>query len=173
MKRIYTFALLLASVFFSQCDMGLQEAFIREASEKPAGVTRTERDGSLTKDTSGNAVEEDVNDWRTAPFYTGYVRFNPAYPNPIRSGFVTVPVVVTATGQFAGGLVIRGYNDVGRFVFLDEVSNAGLPGAYTFSFDVSLLSASGSVSTIKGLHRLFVFDRLSGEMVTYGDLLVE
>lgn len=157
----------------TRCDSGLQEAFLKEAAEAPAGVTRTDRGGALLKDASGKTLEEDTKDWRTAPFYVGYVRFNPAYPNPIKSGFVSVPVVVTASGQLPNGLVLRGYNDVGRFVLLDEVAQTGLPGAYTFTFDIAQLSASGSLTNLKGLHRLFVFDRLSGEMVTYGDLLIE
>jgi len=167
------FLLFGLSLFLTQCDTGLQEAFIREASQKPVGVTRTDKGGGLIKSTNGTPIEEDKTDWRSAPFYTGYVRFNPAFPNPISSGFVTIPVIVTATDQLPNGLTLRGYNDQGRFILLDEIGQTGLPGAYTFNFDISLLSASGSVSTIKGIHRLFIFDRLSGEMVSYGDLLVE
>jgi len=172
MKRS-PFVLLVLALFITQCDTGLQETFIREASQKPAGVTRTDKGGGLLKNASGTAIEEDKTDWRTAPFYTGYVRFNPAFPNPISSGFVTLPVIVTATDQLPNGLTLRGYNDQGRFTLLDEIAQTGLPGSYTFNFDISLLSASGSVSTIKGLHRLYIFDRLTGEMVSYGDVLVE
>lgn len=133
--------------------------------EPPAGITRTDEDGEV--------LQRDEDDWRTAPLYQGAIDFDPAYPNPTAGRRrVTLPFLVTDFNSISGSLILRGFDNRGNFVSLDEVRDAGQTGFHTFSFPASLLSTSGDLSSIEGLHRLFVLDA-RGELVTYGDLRVD
>lgn len=162
-------------LFISACDDGGQGQFLAEMNQAPTGITRTDKGGDLLKDAQGKVIEEDKTDWRTAPYYFGHIRFNPLFPNPTKDGFVTISFVITATDVFRNGIIIRGYNDNDnkRFVVLDQVDRTAFAGAYSFNFDIAKLSASGTPSSIKGIHRLFIMDRLTSEPIGYGDLLVE
>jgi hypothetical protein len=166
MKAIY-YILIISCTLFVSCDTGAQEAFRNAAGAVPNGFTRTNNGGVV----QGTV---DADDWRTAPFFIGLIRFEPVYQNPSTSAnrYMTLDYTITSTDAIYGALSIRAYNDNGQFVLLDDQANATLPGIYSFHFDVSQLSASGSVSTISGkLHRIFVFS--GGEIVSYGDLMVE
>lgn len=161
------------AVLASACDSNdLQEDFRREAEGLPSGITRTDSGGRIVTDATGRPVEADSTDWRTAPAYTGRVRFDPAYPNPTRGELVTIPFIVPFSNALPGGLLLRGFTNTGRFVLLDEEPDAAQTGSWSFVFSPALLSASGDVSAIVGLHRLFVFD-FQGELVSYGDLRVQ
>lgn len=150
----------------------LQREFEEEAGRPPSGITRTDATGALIRDASGDPVQVDSTDWQAGPLYAGAIRFDPAYPNPVRSGVVTIPFVVPFSNSLAGGIRLRGFDDVGRFVLLDEVLDASLTGAWTFVFSPTALSAAGDLSSIRGLHRLFILDS-RGRLVSYGDLLIE
>jgi len=155
----------LSLAFTSGCDtQDLQEEFIQAASSAPSGFTHTTPEGEV--------LEEDPDDWRTAPIFVGSIRFRPAYPNPTSGEPVTLPFSVLQFNAFPGGLVLRGYDNTGRFVLLDEEPEASQPGSYAFFFTPDRLSASGDLTAAQGLHRLFVFDA-RGELVTYGDLMVK
>jgi hypothetical protein len=159
-------------VVLTACDSNaLQEAYRIEAEQPPHGITRTDDGGRILME-AGRPIEVDSTDWQTSPAYAGRVRFDPAYPNPTSGELVTVPFVIPFSNAIPGGLLIRGFSNTGRFVLLDEVIEASQTGAWSFVFSPSLLSASGDIGSIQGLHRLFVFD-FSGELVSYGDLLVE
>lgn len=137
----------------------------RAWEEPPAGFSRTDEDGEV--------LSTDEDDWRTAPLYRGAIRFDPAYPNPTRGERrVTVPFATTDFNSISGGLILRAFDNDGNFVALDEVREAGQTGFHTFSFPATLLSTSGDLTSIQGLHRLFVLDG-RGELVTYGDLMIE
>ncbi len=164
MRGIYLLLLSLG-LLVGACDsQNLQESFVREASQPPSGYTQT--------DARGQVLRVDPDDWRTAPVFAGVIRFNPAYPNPTRGEAVTLPFTVLQFNVFAGGLIVRGYTDTGRFVLLDEEPEASQPGAYAFVFSPHALSSSGDIATIRGLHRIFVFDA-RGELVTYGDIMID
>ncbi len=163
----------MSAGLLAACDTSdLQEDFRREAEGLPSGITRTDDGGRIVLDGSGKPLEVDSTDWRTAPAYTGRVRFDPAYPNPTRGELVTIPFVVPFSNALPGGLLVRGFSNAGRFVLLDEVPDAAQTGSWSFVFSPTQLSASGDVSGIVGLHRLFVFD-FKGELVSYGDLRIE
>lgn len=153
---------LLFALGWMGCDsQGQQEAFAEEANLPPDRITRT--------DDTGRILEEDQNDWRTAPFFLGRVLMSPAYPNPANSGFITVPVQVIGTNAVRGSIQLWAFDANLRLFRLDQIPDpAGEvlePGGYVFTFPVSLLGQ-------KGLHRLFIMDSL-GEIISYGDLLVE
>ena len=165
--RFLFLTLLLTAFLISSCDTGAQEAFRTAASAIPTAFTQTNSGGSIIG-------EKDSDDWRTAPFFIGLIRFEPAYPNPSKenSRYITIDYTITATDSIYGALSLRGYNDQGAFVLLDDQINPTLPGTYSFHFDVSQLSASGAITPLRNkLHRIFVFS--GGEIVSYGDLMVE
>ena len=138
----------------------------------PSGITRTDGGGRVVLTDNGTPVSEDLDDWRVAPLFAGTVRFDPAYPNPTFTDLVTVPFVVQQFDALPGGLALRGFDNTGRFVLLDEAFDATQPGAYAFVFSPSLLSASGDVTSIRGLHRVFVVDA-QGTLATYGDIQIQ
>jgi hypothetical protein len=149
-----------------------QRNFEDDANGPPSGIVRTDEGGRLVVDDTGSPVEDDRDDWRTAPAFAGVVRFDPAYPNPTTGTIVTVPVVVTEFNALPGGLILRAFNDANVFVRLDEVPEASQPGSYTLFFSPGQFVVSGDIRAARGIHRLFVFD-LRGSVVTYGDILVE
>lgn len=143
------------------CDTqrGDQEAFVEMANLPPENFART--------DAFGNVLEDDPDDWRTAPFFAGKISFRPAYPNPTTGEPVTLPFTVLEFNAISNRLVLRARDpgDPNRLILLDDLTNAGETGGHDFRFAPGLIG-------IPGLHRLFVFDAV-GELVTYGDLMLE
>lgn len=133
-----------------------QEEFIRSADQVASGFTQTNENGEI--------VNEDADDWRTAPVYIGSIRIDPAFPNPTAGEFVTIPVTVTLPGSIRGGLRVSGVDRNRRLVVLDELIEASDPGAYVFQFSALNLDV--------GLRRVFIFDGF-GELISYGDLMIE
>ena len=150
------FVVVLATIV--ACDStDSQDDFVQAASSPPSGITRT--------DASGQVTSEDTDDWRTSPFFVGKVFVDPAYPNPAQVGStITVQIRVLQFGDISGRLVLRA--EVGDdLVPLDELIDTSSPGAYIMQF-------SGAQLGRTGLHRLYIFDEF-GEIVSYGDLLIE
>lgn len=137
------------------CDSGrLQDQFAEDASRPPTGYTATDRNGGV--------LDEDPDDWRTAPFYAGKVRVEPAFPNPTPGESVTVTVSVLEFGGVQGGLYLRARQSSGALVLLDALRDDA-PGTYLMTFSPAALARAGLV-------RLFLFDA-RGEIVSYGDVL--
>lgn len=147
-----------ALLLLGGCDSNdQQDEFAEQASRPPSGITRV--------DASGEVLEVDEDDWRTAPVYRGEIRLDPAEPNPVSIGeFVTVRVVVTVFDAVHAPLRIETRRD-NRLRTLDVIDRAADPGAYVFTFPASAIGSAG-------IHRLFVFDGV-GEIVSYGDVVVE
>ena len=130
--------------------------------------------GIVVTDENGTIINDDPDDWRTAPSFAGIVRFDPAYANPTNGALITIPVIVQQFNALLGGLELRGFDDTGRLTLLDDLPQATQPGAYTFVFSPSQFSITGDFASARGLHRVFVFGiRGSSEVVSYGDILVE
>jgi hypothetical protein len=143
-----------------------QREFEADANLPPSGIAVTDENGTI--------LQDDPDDWRTSPAFAGVVRFEPAYANPTAGNLVTVPVVVQQFNALPGGLELRGFDDTDRLVLLDDLPQATQPGSYTFVFSPSQFSVSGNLSSIRGLHRVFVFGILgSSEVVSYGDIQVD
>ena len=140
------------------CDTQKQtEEFERDASAPPSGFTRT--------DEYGDVISEDEDDWRSAPIFLGKVRVDPAYPNPVGTSVVTVPVSVLEFGGVSGALRLRARDNAGHLMIVDEILDASSPGAFVFQFSPVILAQTGLV-------RLFVLDQ-RGELVSYGDLRIQ
>ncbi len=149
---------ILLSLLLSSCDsQEKQNDFVDDARSPPSGITSTDRDGII--------VSEDEDDWRTAPFYFGKVRIDPAYPNPSFGQIVTVPVSILEFNAIQGGLVLRADDGDDHLLLLAEILNAAQPGAYVLRFSPVILGRTGLI-------RLLVFDRL-GELVSYGDIKIQ
>ena len=137
-----------------------QRDFAEEAFSTPSGFVRTEADGTL--------VQDDPDDWRTAPRYANSVFVQPAFPNPTVGEFVTIPVSVQQFNAVPGGLrlvTLDGSSTTQRFITLSDLPEADAPGAYVFFFSPVTIGR-------RGLVRVFVVDGRS-ELVSYGDLFVE
>ena len=150
--------LVLFLLTLSSCDsQQQQDDFEQSASNTPANFARTDSQGAI--------INDDKDDWRTAPIYGGKVRFDPAYPNPATIDFVTIPVTILEFNSIQGGLRLRARDANNVWRTLDDILDATDPGAYIFRFSPALLARTGLV-------RLFVFDQL-GELVSYGDLMIQ
>ncbi|NND71450.1 MAG: hypothetical protein HKN43_07715 [Rhodothermales bacterium] len=149
---------LVCLVVLASCDTAdLQNDFLEEARRAPSGVTVTNANGAI--------ISVDDDDWRTAPLFTGKVIVEPAYPNPVSGGLVTLPIRILQFDDVTGGLFVRAFNGSNQLITLAEALDTSSPGVYTISINPGLLSAVG-------LHRLFLQDFL-GEIVSYGDLRIE
>ena len=151
---------ILVLLFFtlSSCDsQQQQDDFEQSAGETASGYARTDSRGAI--------IDDDQDDWRTAPIYGGKVRFDPAYPNPATIDFVTIPVTVLEFNSIQGGLTLRARDANNVFRTLDDIVDSTDPGAYIFRFSPALLARTGLV-------RVFVFYRI-GELVSYGDILIQ
>lgn len=130
--------------------------FEDEAALPASGITETDQNGVIQR--------QDDDDWRTSPAFFGKIRVDPAYPNPVPSGVVTVPVSVLEFNAVQGGLVLRARDSSGRLSLVDEIPDASSPGGYIFQFAPAVLARTGLI-------RVFVLDRI-GNLVSYGDLEV-
>lgn len=136
-----------------------QRDFAAEAFSAPSGFVRT--------DANGVVLDEDLDDWRTAPAFDGIVFVEPAFPNPPGADIVTIPLSVRAFGAVAGGLalVMLDPNRPQTFITLAEETGARDPGAYILQFSPTSLQR-------RGLVRVFLVDGRR-ELVSYGDIFVE
>lgn len=145
----------VALVLVPACDTAdLQREFVDAAQAEPSGITRT--------DQNGGQLSEDADDWRTAPVYVGRVTIDPAYPNPVSAGLVTIPFRILQFDELSGGVYVRAFNADGRLVPLGESAGISGPGQYTVTINPAQLGPAG-------LHRLFVMD-VFGELISYGDI---
>lgn len=157
MRRSFVWILLVLLPLFGCDSQEQQDEFVNDASSDASGFART--------DNTGRILDDDQDDWRIAPIYGGKVRLDPAYPNPAAADFVTIPVTILEFNAIQGGLALRGRDASGTLRTLDDILDTSDPGAYIFRFSPALLARTGLV-------RLYVFDRL-GELVSYGDLMIE
>ena len=166
-QRASLVALFLFAAAAIGCDS--QEAqleFENDANMAPSGIVVTDEGGTI--------INDDPDDWRTAPSFAGIVRFEPAYANPTAGDLVTVPVIVQLFNALPGGLELRGFDDTDRLTLLDDLPQATQPGAYAFVFSPSQFSITGNLAAVRGLHRVFVFGiRGSSQVISYGDILVQ
>ncbi len=145
-------------IMLSSCDAAeLQKDYLAQARLEPSGVTVTNAGGAVI------AVDDD--DWRTAPLFTGKVIVEPAYPNPVSGGLVTLPFRILQFDDVSGGLFVRAFNGSEQLITLGESLDTSSPGVYTITINPAVLSTVG-------LHRIFLQDFL-GEIVSYGDIKIE
>ena len=146
-----------------------QRKFEDEAFSTPEGYTATDRNGNIIDG------EEDPDDWRIAPLFSGFVEVNiPAYPNPVTPGIDNVTLEILVDMEEAiNGLRIYGYNENDNRVSLIAPVNQTLEAKfYEFTFNPDQLSYTGSIDNIPGLHRIYITDG-NNDLITYGDIMIE
>ncbi|MCH8567363.1 MAG: hypothetical protein LAT67_03835 [Balneolales bacterium] len=144
-----------------------QKQFEDDAFRQPTNFTRT--------DGNGDIIEEDPNDWRIGPMFSGFVEMGrPAFPNPTTGQIVTIELLVTGISS-VNGLEVVTFDRNGRFKLLYFDERRPLPvGFSSINFDPVLLDPnnSGTISGARGLRRVFIFDQ-RGNLITYGDIRVD
>ncbi len=156
MKPFKIHCLIAALACLAACDSGkVQDAFADDASRPPSGYTATDDGGAVQR--------PDADDWRTAPYYAGKVRVEPAYPNPTTGASVTVAVTILEFNAVQGGLYLQARTPAGALRTLDTIQDDA-PGTYLLSFSPATVGRSG-------LFRVFLFDARR-EIVSYGDVLI-
>jgi len=155
--RLWAPVVLCLTLFLAGCDtQDLQANFAQDASKPAVGFTRTDQDGRV--------LENDPDDWRTAPFFIGRVRVEPAFPNPVQGGITSLTISLLEFNAVRGGVVVRGFSSTGNQLRELARITATDPGTYVLTLAPSQLGRNGLV-------RIFVFDSL-GELISYGDLMV-
>lgn len=155
--RLSASVVLFVSLFLAGCDtQDLQANFAQDASKPAAGFTRTDQDGRV--------LDNDPDDWRTAPFFIGRVRVEPAFPNPVNGGITSLTVSLLEFNAVRGGVVVRGFSSTGNQLRELARVNATDPGTYVLTLSPSQLGRNGLI-------RVYLFD-FFGELISYGDLMV-
>lgn len=144
-----------------------QQQFEQEAFQLPEGITETE---------NGTPQNEDPDDWRTSPFFSGLVEVTPAYPNP-----------VLTTEQLTIDVNISGIDAVSTItvaVLIADGSNSQLrplnsitenpvpPGLSTLRINPVQLGRFNTAESARGLHRIILYDNRDN-IISYGDVRVE
>jgi hypothetical protein len=159
LRKLVSGSVLLLLAALTACDSSRdeQDDFERQAFAPPDGYTHTNESG---------VISEDPDDWRTPPVFSFVVQVEPARPNPVGTGFINLSVTLVRDPNFRGGLLLAAREGgTGDLFTLEPKPQATMPGLYVFTFPVGALGRSG-------LHRVWLFAG-SGEVISYGDILVE
>ncbi|MDR9415806.1 MAG: hypothetical protein RI564_05950 [Gracilimonas sp.] len=141
-----------------------QREFEQEAYSTPSGYTATTNQGEI--------LETDQDDWRTSPLFQGLIDVVPVYPNPVTTDqAIQVEVEVTGVQSVSGLEVLTRFQD-GSFRSLYQSFETLQPGLTTFSINPIEFAEFGNPEGARGLNRIYMLDG-RGQMITYGDILVE
>lgn len=166
LSKYYKLFLFAAVLVFTTCKRdSAQEQFEREAFAQPNNITRT--------DANANILSNDPDDWRIAPLFQSFVEINaPAYANPSIGLRFTIEILITGL-EAVSGLEIYARDNFGRpYIIYTDNRRPLPPGIIDIFIDPTWLTPTRVYSNAIGLHRIFIYDQ-SGNMITYGDLLVE
>lgn len=145
-----------------------QREFEQQAFSLPDGIT--EADGS------GEIINEDVDDWRIAPFYQGLISEIRVFPNPVTvSDQLTIEVNISGIDAVSGLTVALLLEDAVNSQFrilYSSLENPLPPGLTTVVINPVRLGRFDSIESARGLHRLILFDN-QDNIISYGDVRVE
>lgn len=161
--------LFMFSIVVSSCGQDDDQlAFEEQAFSLPQNITET--------DPSGKIVNEDPDDWRTAPFFQGLVFVNPAFPNPVQvSDRLDINVEITGIEAVSGlrVVVLLGSGPTIEFKPLYTSSERPLPPGLTVaSINPVELGRFNTVESARGIHRVVLLDNREN-VISYGDIRVE
>lgn len=141
-----------------------QREFEQEAFREPEGITKT--------DISGDIEEEDENDWRVAPMYSGIIRVQkPAFPNPVHSG-QQIEIQLSISGiESVSSIEVMNRNENNNWQQLEFESDPET-GLLVFQIDPRWFTYTDNYENAIGLHRVFFFDS-DDNVITYGDVKIE
>lgn len=167
------FAVLL-SLLFAGCESFKPVDSCDFADSEIKGYTKT--------NTQGQVTDEDTDDWRESPTYGLYVRVDPLFPNPVRSATSTLRLTLydVLGGQLSNIDVIAQTRE-GQWISL--IPTLGRPkstpdtGVWLLPVDLTRLAPDGKLSSISGLHRIYVVDSplatdLCTSIISYGEVFI-
>lgn len=166
MKKIFSIPVFLGILLLTAtCTRNnAQRDFEQDAYTAPAGFTETTEQGSVQN------VDQD--DWRTSPLFQGLVSVVPAYPNPAATNqTIRLDLEITGINSVNGAeiLVRLPDNSFERLDIIQETLNPGISNLY---IDPLNLGIDRSPEAARGLKRVFIYD-MNGQMISYGDIMVE
>ena len=144
--------------------MPAMNKFEQEAYRSAFEFTETNNQGQVQN------VDED--DWRTSPLFQGLIEVVPVYPNPTTTN-QAIQFEVNVNGvQSVNGLEVMTRFPDNSFRSLYQDFETLQPGLTTFQINPLEFAQFGNPEGARGLNRVFVFDA-RGQMITYGDIMVE
>jgi len=129
---------------------------------------------SITETTiEGEVVEEDPDDWRISPFFSGLISVEPAFPNPVNNNTEFTVQIQISTIESMNGLNILAFDEERNLKTMAIDTRIPLPpGLLEIDVDPIRFTNTGVRTNARGLHRIFIFD-LNDNLLTYGDIMVE
>jgi hypothetical protein len=166
MKTSITVLLLFALLLFAGCTQNdAQREFEEQAFTIDENITQTNGRGEIVDE------NEDPNDWRKAPFFSGLVFVDPIFPNPVLTNDrLTLNVLITGNDAVSG-LRIYSYPGFSRpRIVYDDVRRPLPPG--TISVSLNPLDLTPAPESAQGTYRIVLVDA-NENVITYGDVRVE
>jgi len=152
-------------VFYGCTQNDAQREFEEQAFTFDDNITQTNGSGQIVED------NEDPDDWRTAPFFSGLVFVDPIFPNPVLTNDrLTLNILITGNDAVSG-LRIYSYPGFSRpRVVYDDIRRPLPPG--TISVSLNPLDLTPTPESAPGIYRLVVLDA-NENVITYGDVRIE
>lgn len=166
MKTHATVLLFFALLLFTGCSQNdAQREFEEQAFTFDDNITETKGSGEIIE---GN---EDPDDWRTAPFFSGLVFIDPIYPNPVlTNNRLTLNILITGNDAVSR-LRVYSYPEFTRPRPVYNDPRSPLPPG-TLSISLNPLDLSPTPENASGIYRIVVLDGREN-VITYGDVRVE
>src|SRR6056297_629467 len=158
--------LLLFLIFITGCSQNdAQREFEEQAFTFDDMITQTNGSGQVIDE------NEDPDDWRTAPFFSGLVFVDPIFPNPVLTNDrLTLNILITGNDAVSG-LRIYSYPGFSRpRVVYDDVRRPLPPG--TISVSLNPLDLTPTPESARGTYRIVVLDA-NENVISYGDVRIE
>lgn len=157
--------LLTLALFTLSCGENPDQAeFEKEAHAQPSGYTQT--------DDRGNIVNDDPDDWRIAPRFSGDIEFSlPPYPNPSVTQTIRFEMLIGGLNSINGASIYVRRNN-GTYKIVRSNRQSPLPtGLIQFNIDPLELSQDYELYQIDNLYRIFIYDN-NENLITYGDIKI-
>jgi len=158
--------LLLFLIFIFGCSQNdAQREFEEQAFTFDDMITQTNGSGQIIDQ------NEDPDDWRTAPFFSGLVFVDPIFPNPVLTNDrLTLNILITGNDAVSG-LRVFSYPGFSRpRIVYDDVRRPLPPG--TISISLNPLDLTPNPESPQGVYRLVLLDA-NENVISYGDVRIE
>lgn len=170
-RKIFNFMLICFGIaaLASCSESEDQRDFREQALSGPSGIMAMTVNGTPVED-----GENDADDWRTAPAFTGLtgVEVTPVFPNPVsfNSSF-ELQVNIKGSG-FVNGLQIFAFQDPNDPTLLRTESQTQNARLCTFRISPQEFASSAGTGNLGNLYRIVIYDG-RGDIISYGDVQIE
>lgn len=172
-KKLYPYffaCIFVGCLLFGCSKSDDQRKFENEARTTPQNYTATNGNGEI--------INEDPDDWRIAPMYSGLVSIGtpdnqPPYPNPVTfNQNLTINIYIRS---------IETLNRIEVYTFelpsqirgpISVLQDLSSPTLETITLSGASISGSSGGSEATGLYRILIYDGQQN-LITYGDIRVE